>query len=64
MSEEDKVYSVIKLYDREIDLLKLIDKEYIWKYTNEDSLLKRIVKQIIRAHDGIVSKRIIVRKRK
>ena len=61
--EEDKVYSTIKLYDGEIELLKLIDSEYVWDYTNEDSLLKKIVKQVIRAHENVISKRIIIKKR-
>jgi|21_taG_2_1085346.scaffolds.fasta_scaffold183035_1 hypothetical protein len=60
----DETYSVIKLYNGEIDLLKLMDKEYHWSYTNEDSLLKKIVKQIIRAHEGVIKKRIIITKRK
>tara|TARA_R110002020_G_scaffold340513_1_gene555374 strand:+ start:3045 stop:3236 length:192 start_codon:yes stop_codon:yes gene_type:complete len=62
--EEDKVYSTIKLYDGEIELLKLMQKEYIWSYTNEDSLLKKIIKQIVRPHENVISRRIIVKKRK
>ena len=62
--EEDKVYSTIKLYDGEIELLKLMQKEYIWSYTNEDSLLKKIIKQIVRPHENVISRRVIVKKRK
>ena len=62
--EEDKVYSTIKLYDGEIELLKLIKDEYIWSYTTEDSLIRKIINQVLRPHENVISKRIIIKKRK